>query len=193
VSSHAPSRPDLIRPRFDRRDLPWILLGTLLAALAGTVAYNQLFSLHFGAWRLYETTETTNDFAETLRGPVTGWYQPVTVALAAIAGLVATAAVIVGRWKSLVFYIVTTLFLIAAIEMTQAAGQKRTPTSEVDSVAIALRCKELEVPTAETKPTTSSGKTMQPLHGLLFRQPLLLRQFSCGSSDKRAPLKGRAH
>lgn len=119
----------------DRRDVLWIVAAGLLAGVFGIVAYDQLFNLHFEAWRLYTTRPSTEPLAEALRGPITGWYRPVVVLLAVIAGLGAMIRALQGRWRPLAAFVVGILILIVAIEVTQSAGQRATPTSEVDVVA----------------------------------------------------------
>jgi hypothetical protein len=127
---------DSLRSELDRRDLLWVFAGALVAAAFSLVAYDQLFNLHFSAWRLYENHESTTPLAKALRGPVTGWYRPVTVALSLVGGLVAVIAALRGKWKPLVALVALTVVLIVAVEVTQSAGQLTTPTSEVDEVAI---------------------------------------------------------
>ncbi len=119
----------------DRNDLLWIIAGTLLAGTFALVAYDQLFNLHFSAWRLYTETPSTTSLAKAIRGPVTGWFRPLTLVLAMIAGCGAVVRALDGRWKSLAALIAATLVTTAGIEITQSAGQRTTPTSEVDSVA----------------------------------------------------------
>lgn len=120
----------------DRKDFLWIAAGALLAAMFALVAYDQLYNLHFSAWRLYTETPSSEPLAEVLRGPVTSWYRLVTVILAMIAGAGSVVRILEGRWKPLAALIGLTLVVIVAIEVTQSAGQGTTPTSEVDSVAI---------------------------------------------------------
>lgn len=119
-----------------RHDLLWIIVGTLLTGVFALVAYDQLFGLHFSAWQLYTETPSTEPLAKALRGPVTGWYRPVTVALTMLAGLVGVFRALHGRWRPLATLVALTLVTIVGIEVTQSAGQRRTPTSEVDSVAM---------------------------------------------------------
>lgn len=120
----------------DRNDLLWILVGTLLAGTFALVAYDQLYNLHFSAWRLYTETPSTEGLAKTFRGPISGWYRPFTLVLALAAGAGAVVRALDGRWKSLACLLLFTLIVAAGVEITQSAGQDTTPTSEVDEVAI---------------------------------------------------------
>ncbi|MEM7272445.1 MAG: hypothetical protein AAF547_05135 [Actinomycetota bacterium] len=119
----------------DRRDLIWIVVGALMAGVFALVAYDQLFNLHFNAWRLYENTPSTEPLAEALRGPVTGWYRPLSLVVSVVAGLASTVRAIRGAWRPLASLVLVILGTIVGIEVTQSAGQLATPTSEVDSVA----------------------------------------------------------
>ena len=119
----------------DRRDFVWLIAGTGLIVVFGLVAYDQLFNLHFAAWRLYENQPTTTPLANALRGPVTGWYRPVTVLVSVLGGLAAVMSALRGHWKPFAALVGLIIVLIVGIEVTQGAGQGTTPTSEVDNVA----------------------------------------------------------
>lgn len=125
-----------LQENYDVKDLVWVAVGALLAGTFALVAYDQLFNLHFSAWRLYENTESTEPLAKALRGPVTGWYRIVTVGLSLLGGLMAVLSALRGRWKPLAALLGMTIVLIVAVEVTQSAGQLATPTSEVDEVAM---------------------------------------------------------
>ena len=117
-----------------RRDLLWVGLGALGSVLLVLVGYDELMSLHFRAWQLYDSTESTEPLAEALRPAIAGWYQPVVLLIGLVAGGIGAYRAIRGHWRPLVFQALLLVVALAAIELTQQYGQQATPTSEVNVV-----------------------------------------------------------
>jgi hypothetical protein len=134
---------------FQTRDLPWILITLLVAAVFSIVALDQLISLHFEAWRVYPDRPPQDSTLAFWHQMVTGWLRPLLAALFVVGGAVGGFHLVNGRRLPLAILVGGLLTHFLVVEATQGVGQEVSPLTEIErasSVSLALVVLLIAVP-----------------------------------------------